>query len=101
MPWTSEQRRQYAPAISDTVRAHAIVRLATMIDAIDPPARTGRPRLWSTLTVLRALRWLCRAGAAWALLPAVPSGLAPPSWLVGSGPAIWPAPTARGVGGGA
>jgi putative transposase len=69
MPWTPEQRRRYAPVINDTVRANATVRLATMIDAIDPPARTGRPRLWSTLTMLQALWWLCRAGAAWKLLP--------------------------------
>jgi putative transposase len=69
MPWTLEQRRRYAPVINDTVRANATVRLATMIDAIDPPARTGRPRLWSTLTMLQALWWLCRAGSAWKLLP--------------------------------
>ena len=50
MSWTTEQRRRYAPAISEAVRATATVRLATTIDAIDPPARTGRPRLWSTLT---------------------------------------------------
>ena len=29
MPWTPEQRRRYAPAISDTVCANATVRLAT------------------------------------------------------------------------
>src|SRR3954453_7108883 len=80
MPWTPEQRRRYAPAISETVRAHATVRLASTIDAIDPPARTGRPRLWSTLTMLKALWWLCRAGAAWALLPAA----CPPRQTIGS-----------------
>jgi putative transposase len=80
MPWTPEQRRQYAPAISDAVRAHATVRLATMIDALDPPARTGRPRLWSTLAMLQALWWLCRAGAAWKLLPT----LYPPRQTIGS-----------------
>jgi putative transposase len=69
MSWTPEQRRRYAPAINEAVRANATVRLAATIDVIDPPARTGRPRLWSTLTMLRALWWLCRAGAAWALLP--------------------------------
>ena len=69
MSWTPEQRRRYAPAISDAVRANATVRLAATIDVIDPPARTGRPRLWSTLTMLQALWWLCRAGAAWKLLP--------------------------------
>ena len=80
MPWTPEQRRQYAPAISDAVRANATDRLATMIDAIDPPARTGRPRLWSTLVMLQALWWLCRAGAAWALLPSS----CPPRQTIGS-----------------
>ena len=45
MSWTPEQRRRHAPAISDVARANATVRLAVTIDAIDPPARTGRPRL--------------------------------------------------------
>ena len=80
MSWTPEQRRQYAPALSATVRANAMVRLATTIDIIDPPARTGRPRLWSTLTMLQALWWLCRAGAAWMLLPAT----CPPRQTIGS-----------------
>ena len=64
MTWTPEHRRRYAPAIDHMVRTNAITRLATTIDAIDPPARTGRPRLWSTLVRLQALSWLCRAGAA-------------------------------------
>lgn len=80
IPWTEEQRRRYAPAISDMVRANAIPRLANLIDAIDPPAPTGRPRLWSTLTMLQALWWLCRAGAAWKLLPA----FCPPRQTIGS-----------------
>jgi len=78
--WTPEQRRRSAPAIDEAVRANATVRLDATIGAIDPPARTGRPRLWSTLTMLHALWWLCRAGAAWALLPA---GY-PPRQTVGS-----------------
>jgi hypothetical protein len=65
MSWTPEQRRRYAPAISETVRANATVRLASTIDALDPPARTGRPRLWSILTMLQALWRSCRTGAAW------------------------------------
>src|ERR671927_304140 len=80
MSWTPEQRRRYAPATSEAVRARAIVRLASTIDAIDPPARTGRPRLWSTLAMLQALWWLCRAGAAWKLLP----GSCPPRQTIGS-----------------
>ena len=55
MTWTPEHRRRYAPAIEHVVRSNAIVRLAATIDMIDPPARTGRPRLWSTLVMLRAL----------------------------------------------
>jgi putative transposase len=78
--WTPEHRRRYAPAITDMVRMNAIVRLAATIDAIDPPARTGRPRLWSTLVMLRALGWLCRAGAAWKLLPEI----YPPRQSIGS-----------------
>ena len=70
MPWTPEQSRRYAPAIGETVRANATVRLASTIDAIDPLAKTGRPRLWSTLIMLQALWRLYRAGAAWVLLPA-------------------------------
>jgi transposase len=80
MSWTPEQRRRYAPAINEAVRANATVRLASTIDTIDPPARTGRPRLWSTLTMLQALWWLCRAGAAWNLLPAT----CPPRQTIGS-----------------
>ena len=80
MPWTPERRRRYAPAITEAVRANAIVRLAATVDTIDPPARTGRPRLWSTLVMLQALWWLCRAGAAWKLLPAI----YPPRQSIGS-----------------
>jgi hypothetical protein len=55
--------------MDDMMRANAIARLATIIDAIDSPAGTGRPRLWSTIVMLQALWWLYRAGAAWKLLP--------------------------------
>lgn len=88
MSWTPEQRRRDAPAINEAVRASATVRLAATIDAIDPPARTGRPRLWSTLVMLHALWWLCRAGPAWALLPARPAAAdhrQPPGTLAAAG----------------
>ena len=85
MSWTPEQRRRYAPTISDVVRANATVRLAATIDAIDPPARTGRPRLWSTLSMVQALWWLCRAGAVWKLLP----GSCPPRQTIGSRLSRW------------
>ena len=80
MTWTPEHRRRYAPVMDHVVRSNAIVRLAATIDAIDPPARIGRPRLWSTLVMLQALWWLCRAGSAWKLLP----GLYPPRQTIGS-----------------
>jgi putative transposase len=80
MTWTPEHRRRYAPAINHMVRTNAITRLAATIDAIDPPAATGRPRLWSTLTMLQALWWMCRAGAAWKLLPEIH----PPRQTIGS-----------------
>jgi putative transposase len=80
MAWTPEHRRRYAPAITAVVRANAIVRLAATIEVIDPPAKTGRPRLWSTLVMLQALWWLCRAGAAWKLMPAI----YPPRQTIGS-----------------
>jgi putative transposase len=67
------------------MRANATTRLATMIDAIDPPTPTGRPRRWSTLTMLQALWWLCRAGAAWKLLPAIH----PPRQTIGSRLGRW------------
>jgi transposase len=59
------------------VRTNAITRLAA---TIDPPCSTGRPRLWSTLVMLQALWWLCRAGAAWKLLPTI----YPPRQTIGS-----------------
>ena len=80
MTWTPEHRRRYAPAIDHMVRTNAIARLATTVDAIDPPCATGRPRLWSTLVMLQALWWLCRAGAGWKLLPAI----YPPRQTIGS-----------------
>ena len=80
MTWTPEHRRRYAPAIDRVVRTNAITRLAATIDAIDPPCATGRPRLWSTLVMLQALWWLCRAGAAWKLLPEI----YPPRQTIGS-----------------
>lgn len=55
MAWTAEDRRRYAPAIPEVVRQGMLVRLATMIDAGDPPAPVGRPRGWQTLIVLQVL----------------------------------------------
>ena len=80
MTWTPEHRRRHAPTIDDRVRASAIPRLAAIIDALAPPAATGRPRLWSTIVMLQALWWLCRAGAAWKLLPEI----YPPRPTIGS-----------------
>src|SRR4051812_47615161 len=51
------------------VRQGMLVRLATMIDAIDPPAPVGRPRVWPTLAMLRALWHVARDDRAWRRLP--------------------------------
>jgi hypothetical protein len=52
MAWTAEDRRKYAPAIQEVLRQGMLVRLAATIDTIDPPCKTGRPRDWSTVTML-------------------------------------------------
>src|SRR6187455_321153 len=76
MAWTAEDRRKYAPAIQEVLRRGMLVRLATTIDTIDPPAKVGRPRDWSTLTMLGALWHLARDGCVWRRLPIGP-GLPP------------------------
>ena len=43
MAWTTEDRHRYAPAIQEMVRQGMLARLATTIDAIDPPSPVGRP----------------------------------------------------------
>src|SRR4051795_12235038 len=62
MAWTAEDRRKYAPAIQEALRQGMLVRLAATIDTIDPPCKTGRPRDWSTVTMLGALWHLARDG---------------------------------------
>ena len=76
MAWTAEDRRKYAPAIQEVLRQGMLVRLATTIDTIDPPPKVGRPRDWSTLTMLGALWHLARDGCVWRRLPVGP-GLPP------------------------
>jgi transposase len=76
MAWTAEDRRKYAPAIQEVLRQGMLVRLAATIDTIDPPCKTGRPRDWSTVTMLGALWHLARDGCAWRRLPVGP-GLPP------------------------
>src|SRR3990170_191403 len=71
MAWTAEDRRKYAPAIQDVVRGGMLVRLAQTIEAIDPPSKVGRPRVWSTLIMLMALWHLARDGCTWRRLPAM------------------------------
>jgi transposase len=73
MAWTAEDRRKYAPAIQEVLRRGMLVRLATAIDTIDPPAKVGRPRDWSTLAMLGALRHLARDGCVWRRLPVGPA----------------------------
>src|SRR4051794_41917333 len=72
MAWTAEDRRKYAPAIQEVLRQGMLVRLAATIDTIDPPCKTGRPRDWSTVTTLGALRHLARDGCVWRRLPVGP-----------------------------
>src|SRR3954453_7333184 len=76
MAWTAEDRRKYAPAIREALRQGMLVRLAATIDTIDPTCKTGRPRGWSTVTMLGALWHLARAGCVWRRLPVGP-GLPP------------------------
>jgi transposase len=76
MAWTAEDRRKYAPAIQEVLRQGMLVRLAATIDTIDPPCKTGRPRDWSTVTMLGALWHLARDGCVWRRLPVGP-GLPP------------------------
>jgi transposase len=76
MAWTAEDRRKYAPAIQEALRQGMLVRLAATIDTIDPPCKTGRPRDWSTVTMLGALWHLARDGCVWRRLPIGP-GLPP------------------------
>jgi putative transposase len=71
MAWTTEDRRKYAPAIQEMVRAGMIVRLARTMDMIDPQPKVGRKRLWSTLIMLQALWHLARDDCAWRRLPAL------------------------------
>jgi transposase len=69
MAWTAEDRRRYAPAVQEMVRRGMLVRLAATIDAIHPPSRVGRPRVWSTLVMLQALWHVARDDRAWRRLP--------------------------------
>jgi putative transposase len=69
MAWTTEGRRRYASAIQEVVRQGMLVRLAATIDAIDPPASVGRPRVWPTLVMLQALWHVARDDRAWRRLP--------------------------------
>jgi putative transposase len=71
MAWTAEDRRKYAPAIQEMVRAGMIVRLVRTMDAIDPQPAVGRERVWSTLVMLQALWHLARDGCTWRRLPAL------------------------------
>jgi transposase len=72
MAWTAEDRRKYAPAIQEVLRRDMLVRLAATIDTIDPPPKVGRPRDWSTVTMLGALWHLARDGCTWRRLPVGP-----------------------------
>src|SRR5215218_10390145 len=90
MAWTAEDRRKYAPAIQEVLRRGTLVRLATAIDTIDPPAKIGRPRDWSTLTMLGALasgarRLRLAAAAGRPRLAAAPKRMEPVPALAAAG----------------
>src|SRR5215217_8699393 len=90
MAWTAEDRRKYAPAIQEVLRRGMLVRLATAIDTIDPPAKIGRPRDWSTLTMLGALasgarRLRLAAAAGRPRLAAAPKRMEPVPALAAAG----------------
>jgi transposase len=55
--------------MQEMVRQGMLVRLATTIDAIDPPAPVGRPRVRSSLIMLQALWHVARDDRAWRRLP--------------------------------
>src|SRR3982751_2546753 len=78
MAWTAEDRRKYAPATQEALRQGMPVRLAATIDTIDPPCKTGRPRDWSTVTMLGALWHLARDGCVWGRPPVGPRPAAAP-----------------------
>src|SRR5919107_5516138 len=67
------------------VRQGMLVRLAATVDAIHPPSRVGRPRVWSTLAMLQALWHVARDDRAWRRLP---SG-SPPHQTVWSRLMVW------------
>jgi hypothetical protein len=61
--WTAGDRRRYAPAaIQKVARQGRLVRLAV---TTDPPSPAGRPRVWPTPAMPRALRHVARDGRAW------------------------------------
>ena len=74
MAWTAEDRRRYAPAIQEMVRAGMLARLARTMDAIDPQPKVGRRRVWSSLVMLQALWHLARDGCRALSRPTRPSG---------------------------
>lgn len=71
MAWTGKDRRKYAPAVQEVVRQGMLARLARTMDTIDPQAKVGRQRLWSTTLMLQALWHLARDGCTWRRLPSV------------------------------
>jgi transposase len=71
MAWTAKDRRKYAPAVQEVVRQGMLARLARTMDTLDPQAKVGRQRVWSTTLMLQALWHLARDGCTWRRLPSV------------------------------
>jgi hypothetical protein len=48
MAWTGKDRHKHAPAVQEVGRQGMLARLARTMDTIDPRAKVGRQRVWST-----------------------------------------------------
>ncbi len=67
--WTPTTRRQHS---RDHLRYGSDLtdgEWALIAPFMPPPARTGRPRLWTMREIMNAIFYVLRAGCAWRLLP--------------------------------
>jgi transposase len=67
--WTPTTRRQHS---RDHLRYGSDLtdaEWAIIAPFMPPPARTGRPRLWTMREIMNAIFYVLRAGCAWRLLP--------------------------------
>ena len=67
--WTPTTRRQHS---RDELRYGSDLtdaEWAIIAPFMPPPARTGRPRLWTMREIMNAIFYVLRSGCAWRLLP--------------------------------